>query len=229
MKRIASVWICSVLVLWGCSQENKEELELIFLNSTIVTYNGKKHDSINTIRYCLKNNTDNVYYINNLIASDTLFKIGIYKNGINLLIFDDKNEEVKYDLIPNKEANIECYVNYAYQSANMLEQRLGYKKPLQYFRRFENNNFFFIYPNQRIYFEYSLNLNKPVDFDGARMGAVDLNKGKEYYAELSMASDSTNYKSVLPREILQSISANNAKVYHGFITSKNKVPIKVIE
>lgn len=56
----------------------------------------------------------------------------------------------------------------------------------------------------------------------------NLSKGINYYGTLSIASDTSNYRKNLPRDILQTINENNAKVYHGIIESKNKVPIKVL-
>jgi len=80
-----------------------------------------------------------------------------------------------------------------------------------------------------LYFEYYLNISDTILDENFRGGFADLKKGVNYYAKLSIASDSTNYKNDLPRAILKSIEANHVKVYHGIIESKNKVPIKVLE
>ncbi len=208
------------------------ELELLLLNDNVISFSkNSDRDSINIVKYSLKNNSNKIYFINNLTEQDILSKTAIFKNGINLHIFDNKNIEVKYEIKRYRHQDLETEkcVNCMVEDFIINESRFGNKTKLKYFGLYERNNIFFIHPNETVFFQCTINLNKPMDFDAVREGYVSLDFGKVYHTKLSIASDSSNYKNVLPNDILQTIKANNAKVYHGIIESKNKVPVKVLE
>lgn len=212
--------------------DKKDDLELLLLNNDLICYSkNSKKDSINIIKYSLKNNSDKIYFINNLTDQRELSKRAIYKNGVNLLIYDNKNIEIKYEIMRylNGGLEAETCINFMMEDFKRNEHLLGNNIDLKYFGLYERNNMFFIHPNEIIYFQYSINLNRPTSFDAVREGFVSLNRDKDYFSKLSIASDSLNYKYVLPRDILQTIKRNNVKVYHGIIESKNLIPVKVID
>ena len=66
-------------------------------------------------------------------------------------------------------------------------------------------------------------------YEDTRFNYAHLKKNIKYSSKFFIPSDSSNYKSELPNDILKTIEANNVKVYNGIIESKNKVPIKVLE
>ncbi|OCB75408.1 hypothetical protein [Flavobacterium crassostreae] len=212
--------------------DKKNDLELSLLNENIVSYSkNSDKDSINIVKYSLKNNSNEIFFINNLTEQDLLSKTAVYKNGVNLRIYDDKNIESKYEIKRYRHQDLETEkgINFMFEDFNVNESRLRNKTNLKYFGLYERNNIFFIHPNETIFFYYTINLNKPINFDAVRQGYVSLDSNKKYYSKLSIASDSSNYKNVLPNDILKTIEANNVKVYNGIIESKNKVPIKILE
>ncbi|WPO76866.1 hypothetical protein [Flavobacterium sp. KACC 22761] len=233
MKIFFSNVIIFLIVLPSCSyKDKKEELELTLLNKEIVYFSdNSKIDSINIIKYKIKNNSDKTYLINNLTEEQELSEKKVFKNGANLSIYDEKNIEVNYEIKRYISENLdsENCVNFMIEDFDINEKRLKNNTNLKYFGLYERNNIFFIHPNETIQFQYIINLNRPIKFDGVREGYVNLNSRKEYYAKLSIASDSSNYKYVLPNDILNTIKDNNVKVYHGILKSTNTVPIKVLD
>ena len=225
--------LCLLFFFTTCSKENTtNDLELSLFNESMICYSkNSDKDSINIVRYCLKNNSNKTYFINNLTEQEELSKTAVYNNGINLRVFNDKNIEIKYEIKRYRHSSLDMgdCVNFMIENFEANQERLGNKNSSKFFGLYERNNIFFIHPNETIFFEYTLNLNKPTVIDGVRQGFVSLDSNKKYYAKLSIASDSSNYKNVLPRDILKTIKENNVKVYHGIIESKNRVPIKILE
>ncbi|HEU4496924.1 MAG TPA: hypothetical protein VFR70_07725 [Flavobacterium sp.] len=233
IKKYTNIFGFSLLFFFtACNKENVTgDLELSLLTKSVSCYSSiSDKDSINIIKYSLKNNSNKIYFINNLTEQEDLSKKAVYNNGINLRVFNDKNIETKYEIKRYRHPSLEIgdCVNFIIENFEANQKRLGNKNSSKFFGLYERNNIFFIHPNETIFFEYTLNLNKPTVIDGVRQGFVNLDSNKKYYSILSIASDSSNYKNVLPTDILQTIKANNVKVYHGIIESKNKVPIKVL-
>lgn len=145
-------------------------------------------------------------------------------------IYDKNNIEVKY-FQPTKcfedMKGIQSTLNYL-EYIRFEQKRLGYDKSMDYFLNNERDELYFIHPNEILFFECTFNINIPIKYNGNRMFYANLELNNQYLAELKIASDSTNYKQVLPNNILQTIKANHAKVYHGVLKSMNKVPIKVM-
>lgn len=223
--------------LYSCTEKktiSKNDLEIIFKNDTLYTFSDESpKDTINIIRYSIKNNSSNIYYINQMIRGSEVYKVGVYKNGVNIFVFDsDTKKEIKYkqDLIYYKNFNTKELYSFLKNEADSTSKWLGYRYTLDYFETFDiENKRFFIHPNEEIYFEYPIFIKKFHEFDGNRAGFVDLNSNKKYYATLSIASDRFISSDKLPRDILKTIEANNVKIYQGRIESKNKIPIKVIK
>ncbi len=229
MKKTITFIICSFL-LFGCNKiKDQTDLELTLLNQNIITYSKNSNkDSMNIIKYALKNNSDKTYFINNLTEREELSVKGIYNNGAVLRVYNNSIEE-KYEIKRQQHDYLDSEDCVYFLMDNFInsKSKLGYD--IKYFGLYERNNIFFIHPNETIFFLYNLNLNRPTNSDEVRTGFVSLDYDKEYYSKLSIASDSSNYKRVLPKDILETIQVNNVKVYHGVIESQNIVPIKVLK
>ncbi len=240
MKKIEFLvyFILVLFIVTSCNDKSNydEDLVLTLLNKEIICFSkSNPKDTVNVISYCLKNNSNQKYLINNLIEDKSLIKYAIYKNGLNVHVFNSRNEELKYEVkrfsnnYPNGLTNLtDCY-KYMIDSYIDNEKKLNNNINLKYFGLNKRNNIFFLHPGEIIYFQYSLCLTNFQKFDEVRQGFVNLDLNKNYYSKLTIASDSTNYKNVLSKDILKTIEANNVKVYHGIIESKNSVPIKVLE
>ena len=229
MRKVFTILVAFVLL--SC-QEKQNKLQIVTLNKQLFSfsYNSKK-DTIIRVCYKVINPTNNKYYVNNIIRDKNLNTKSAYKGGRFLRIFNLRTKnEVTYFTIPffwNEKEKV-C----AQESLNNIlidSKRLGYKVPKEYFYSKEGCPNFFIHPNETIYFEYYINLTDTIANENFRGGYADLKKGINYYAKLSIASDSTNYKNDLPRDVLKTIEENNFMVYHGMIESKNKVSVKVLD
>lgn len=231
-----TVFILFIFCFYNCSEKetiSANDLEINFKNDTLYTFSDKNEkDTINIIRYTIKNNSSNIYYINQMITGSEVFKRGIYKNGLNIFVFDKDNEkeiDYKQDLIYYENFDTKSFYDYLKAEADSTSKWLGYRNTLDYFDTFDiENKRFFIHPNEELYFEYPIFMKKFHKFDGNRNGFISLKTGKDYYATLSISSDRLMSSSKLPRDVLETIKANDIKIYHGIIQSKNKVPIKVL-
>ncbi|MQP53283.1 MULTISPECIES: hypothetical protein [unclassified Flavobacterium] len=219
------------LIFISCTNEKKNDLEIEILNNNLYSFSkDSDKDSVNIIRFSIKNNSNQIYYVNGSKYGG--YKIdGINKAGINMRVFDSKNKELKYHFQkqPQSKSN-ECILTFINDYNQFKNKYLGYKS--NQFNFFEKNNIeknFFIYPKQEIFFEYSLTLNKSIYNDDDRVKYVTLDKNTQYYSKIQLYSDSTNYKKQTPWDILQTIRINKVKVYHGIIESKVKIPIKIVE
>jgi hypothetical protein len=190
-------------------------------------------DTVNVIRYSIKNNSSKVYYINTLLRGTEFYKTSVYKNGVNISVFDSTvDKEVKYrdGLADYGSFDTKSYYEFIKSEADSTSKRLGYENTLDYYNTFDiEDKRIFIHPDEELYFEYPIFLKKFDKYDGNRIGTVNLNTDKNYYATLSIASDGLLYAVKLPRDILKTIKVNNAVIYDGVVESKNKVPIKVLK
>lgn len=231
------IFVFSISCLYNCTEKksiSKNDLEITFKNDSLYTFSDKSSkDKVNIIRYSIKNNSSNIYYINKIIRGSEVYKNGIYKNGVNIFVFDSNtNKEIKYkqDLIYYDNFDIKSFYDFIKNEADSTSKWLGYKYTLDYFETFDiEDKRIFIHPNEELYFEYPIFIKKFQKFDGNRIGFVNLNSNKNYYATISIASDRLISSNKLPRDILKTIEINNAKIYHGILESKNKVPIKVLD
>ncbi|MDL2141671.1 hypothetical protein QQY79_03995 [Flavobacterium tructae] len=218
-----------VLFCISCNNSNKTGLELIVENDTI-TNSGLGNKNINIIKYFIRNNSDKIYYINNICDYKLKpNKIGVYSDGLSMYIFDQNDSEINYNLshFEGSEEHLECISSFLIKKIDTYEKSLGYKSGVEFFRNTSSRNFF-IHPKETIYFEYSIDLSGPIGYEDARIGYADLSTDKQYYAKISLASDSTTYKTSLPRDILKTIKVNKAEVFSGRIESV-KIPIKFVK
>ena len=80
MRKIAIIIILSTLAFFTkCNKlDKKNDLELSLLNENIVSYSkNSDKDSINIVKYSLKNNSNEIYFINNLTEQDILSKTAV--------------------------------------------------------------------------------------------------------------------------------------------------------
>lgn len=218
-----------VLFFISCNNSNKTGLELIVDNDTI-TNSGIGNKNINIVKYFIRNNSDKIYYINNICDYKLKpNKIGVYSNGMSMYIYDQNGSEINYNVSHFKgaEEDLECVSSFLMEKVDIYEKSLGYKSRVEFFRNTSSRNFF-IHPKETIYFEHSIDLSESIGYEDARIGYADLNKDKKYYAKISFASDSTTYKTSLPRDILKTIKVNKAEVFSGRIESA-KIPIKFVK
>ncbi|KGO92655.1 hypothetical protein [Flavobacterium subsaxonicum] len=224
MKKI--ILLFAVLIIVGC-KKSEGGLELTVENDTIIASSDENGEYVNIIKFSITNNSDDHYYINNNCHDGKICETAVYSDGVNLRIYNRDNTEIKYNhghFTGGDEASDAYYL--LLKNAMLYEKSLGYEYPVDYYRQVGFKNFF-IYSGETIYFEYPLNINKAVGYEAVRVGLITLDKNKHYKATVSMFSDSTRYKDVLPRDILKTLKANNIKVYHGDIKS-NKLPVKVM-
>lgn len=214
------------MLFCSCTKESRNDLELIVENKTIIN-KGIGDTCVNIVRFSVQNNSDKTYYINNLDNYKLKNNRGIFLNGVSILIYDQNDREIKYNSGYFKKENAECVYDILMDNADIYEKKLGYKNRVDYFRNFGFKNFF-IHPKETIYFEYPIDLSGFIGYEAVRFGYADLNKNKKYYAKISLASDSTTYKTSLPRDILKTIKANKAEVFSGRIESA-KIPIEFVK
>lgn len=216
---------------------NYQPLLLNVLNDKFITYEyGSKKDTLNILEYEVINQSDNIYYINNLVEQDEFFLPAIYKNGINLRVFNNENIEVEYDksLFPfgfrdsDSEGNAICNQRLA-TVLNLEIERLKEEDYFMYHSTSHLKHGFFIHPKERLFFRMYLNLTDTLAYEDMRLNYAKIYSNTKYYCKLQLASDSLNYRKILPKHIIKTIEANNVKVFHGIIESSNTVPVKVIE
>jgi hypothetical protein len=236
MKKIVTSYIF-LLILISCinKKENINDLEFEILNDTLVAFPyemGK--DTINVLNYSIKNNSNHIYYFKQGSGNDFLYK-KVYKNGLYLNIFErTSNKEVDYsDKLPfehQNRSNCDSCCNFI-QSIRLIKEteRLKENDKISYYSTKDKRHYFFIHPKEKLFFKQYINLTDSMRYEDTRFNYAHLKKKLNYYSKLFIPSDSNNYKNVLPKDILKTIEANNVKVYHGIIESKNKIPIKVLE
>lgn len=227
-----------IYILQGCKdvKEQKAPLLMTLLNEELIAYSYDiKRDTLNVLEYEIMNQSEDIYYINNLFEQKKFFIPSIYKNGINIRIFDDKNKEVKYDesifSFGFRDSDSQNDSIWLYKSAilkNLEVQRNKDEDHFWYYSTINSKHSFFIHPQEKIFFKMYLNLTDTIAYEDARLNYAKIYNDKKYNARLELVSDSSNYKKVLPNQILKRIKQNKVKVYHGIIQSKNNIPVKVL-
>ncbi|WP_130735244.1 hypothetical protein [Flavobacterium sp. J27] len=220
------------LLLFICSCNKNEDIYIEILNDNLYTFdNSYKKDTINVVKFKVVNNSNKKYYINQISFNEIYNRPSISYKGIDIRLFDSSGKEVKY--LPNFSRDNDLDLNCRVYQTSLIEsqsKRLGYNKVLQYYALFDKISNFYIYPSEEKYFEFAINLSKgnvtkPL---GNRIYA-DIQRNKNYYATVSMVSDSAGYKNNLPNDILMNLEKNNIEIFNGIIKSKNKVDVRVIK
>lgn len=225
-----------VLSLLSCSKlsETKNDLELEILNDTLVAFPyDLQKDTINVLNYSIENKSDQIYYFKQGSGDDFLSK-KIFKNGIYIRIYDTNNKEVDYSdkmfFEHQNKSDCDSICNFV-QSIRLVKEAERLKESIKggYYHTRDKRHYFFIHPKEKLFFKQYINLTDSLRYEDTRMYYAHLKKSIKYSSKFFIPSDSSNYKSELPKDILKTIEINNVKVYHGIIESKNKVPIKVLE
>lgn len=218
-----------LLMFLSCSKQTELKLEL--LNDSLIAYSHNRKDSVNIVGYKITNPTGEIFYFNNIIETyPESGSNGVYKQGRLIRIFDEKNGEVKYKTIVPR-ITPEDFPLSSVENIRRHSRHLGYRNEIipRFIISEGGYQNFFIHPGETLYFEYYINISDTINsHEDFRHGYPELKPNINYKASLSIASDTTKYKENLPREILKTIKANNAKIYHGIITSQT-VPLKVLE
>ncbi|PIF33470.1 hypothetical protein CLU81_4084 [Flavobacterium sp. 9] len=238
MKNTIFIIVLCLFIL-GC--EKKDGLELEIINKSILSlipdtknlYNNMDDSLTNykskTIIVFKLTNYDSKSYFFNLNYFGKLYSNldGLTINQATIYFYKEernKEEKVKvryghpnFNFKPNsiasdKNARVLKMLNYSSTTTN---ENLNF-----------NNSSFIIHSNETLYFEGFVNLPYGDPIQNAH---VDFDKNTKYSAEITMFSDSTNYKKMLSRPILKTIQKNGYEVYHGVIKSKNRVPVEFIE
>lgn len=222
----------SVMILFfmffACKKTNSDDQSLKLVLETKELKVGKNYNGINVVRYSISNNSNKTFYINNFTEIIKL-PLAITKNRKYLKVFQEKTES-KYYPIFVKPTQEELHCDILNDKQKSIDSKnLGYKD-VSIYDMFDLDKLnVFIYPNQTLYFEYYVSIdNSKSESKQSSIVSIDYNSDKNYYATLSIASDSSNYKKILPKNILKTIEKNKIKVYHGIIESENKINIKIL-
>ena len=234
MKRIIVVFLIMNLLSCIDEEDKTNDLELEVLNDSLIAFPFHSNkDTINVLNYSIQNNSDNIYYIKQGLGNDFLFK-KVYKNGIYISIYETiTNKEVNYsDKLPfehSKKSVCDSCCNFI-QSIRLLKEteRLKEDNLKSYYGTKDKRHYFFIHPKEKLFFKQYVNLTDSMRYEDTRFNYAHLKKNIKYSSKLYIPIDSSNFKTELPSDILKTIEANNVKVYHGIIESKNKVTVKVI-
>lgn len=224
-------------LLFGCSKIKKNDNQLIInsYNDFIIGYsNQSKLDTINHIKFSIKNLSDDKFFILPSSNPQSFGVFGVYKDNFILSIYDENDLLIKpindKPYYTNHSDLFRNYYDFLLDFSDTLSNRLKYKNTLDYFKKYDwEFKRLIIYSNEEHFFEYPINLNQYDPFDSNRDGLINLDKKNNYYCKLILVCDSTNYKKKLPRDILKTLETNNIKVYHGIIESTTKIPIKIID
>jgi hypothetical protein len=241
--------ILSFLVIcYSCKNNSKNDIELGFLNKNLKAYCIKgdctykaaynfenyKKKSVNKVRFKIKNNSHNNYYINTYCINEYATKGCTYQESfpdvsfglsLNNLLIRDNNKIITSDYIFQKELFIETECsNYNDSLLFKRYHSLGYKNDAQNYINYNvTKNLIKIRAGETLYFETYINL----PFNNSQF--VKLSPDKKYTASLTFYADTTNLKKVLTWAQLKDIEENNYKLYQGTITSTNSIPIVFVE
>ena len=234
--------LISILVLVsfleGCKDLDlqKDPLHLNILNNELISYSyDLKKDTLNILEYEIINMSNDIYYVNNLFEQNQFFKNSVFKNGLYIRVFDEKNKEVKYDrsifssgFRASDSTSDSIWLFKTAILKNLEIGRSNEENHFWYYSTLDSKHNFFIHPKEKIFFKMYLNLTDTIAFEDARLNYAKIYNNNKYIAGLELASDSSNYRKVLPDQILKRIKDNKAKVFHGIIKSKNMIPVRVL-
>ncbi|MRX40068.1 hypothetical protein GJU43_12345 [Flavobacterium sp. LC2016-23] len=234
-KNILIIMLC--LSVLGCKR--KEGLELEIINKSILSLVPEDKNTYNNMDDSLtnyKSKTIIVFKLTNYDCKSYYFNLNyfgkLYSNLDGLTI----NQATIYFYKDNRNKEEKVKVRYGHPNFNLNPNSISNKRNVDILKMlnysttgnekyFDNSNFI-IHSNETLYFEGFVNLPYGDPIQNAH---VDFDKNAKYSAEITMFSDSTNYKKMLSRPILRTIQKNGYQVYHGVIKSKNRVSIKFIE
>jgi hypothetical protein len=177
---------------------NKSDIELTILNDTLFAYSFEmKRDTINFLRFEISNNSNKIYYINDIVNGGRLYQKSVYKERVQLRIFNANNEEVEYRHIAyyndhryNSDELNNCFS--VCEKINVLDSERRFSisdKPNYYYYGYKYNKSFFIHPKEKLYFEIYLNITDTLLYESERIGYAELSKNTSYRGQVSIVSD----------------------------------------
>jgi hypothetical protein len=236
MKQIIMVilFISCFTITNSCGKDESEPLELRILNKKLVAYNNaSQKDTINILRFKVKNNSDNIYYFTPLQNEIFLKTFPPHKGNLSVRIYDEKIVEADYinlnpsHLGPNETVEDSTCISRSGKIFSLQMSRLSTEKQERYFINREVGFHFFIHPGETLFFETYLNLTDTLEYEFGRNRYAILKSDSKYHAQIYLVSDSTTVNE-LPDFILKTIEENNARIYHGALKSKNDVRVRVL-
>jgi hypothetical protein len=234
MKKIKLGCIFFILICCSKKELTYNDLELDILNDTLIAYSFEmEKDTVNVLNYSIQNNSNKIFYFKQGEGNDYLSN-KLYKNGIFIGINETNYKEVSCSNKFPFEHNNKSKCDSCSSLLNLMTivkdtERLKESIKGGYYHTRDKRHYFFIHPGEKLFFKQYINLTDSMRYEDTRINYAHLKKNKKYYSRFFIPSDSTDFKHELPKDILKTIEANNVKVYHGILESKNKVPVKVIE
>lgn len=228
MRKLLIIFV-SFFFFYSC-RKNSEHIELEILNNDFICYSGDKHyffseeyqkKYLTIYRYKIKNNSKKKYIFNLDVTSKFLYKEKEYFNGKDILFFNSDSDSLDvYGRINNSSNN--CKENYfKYIESNLGNRFLNIEKN----KLFKVNNFT-LNPGEIKYIENYVILPYGDDYNN---NSIKLKKGKNYFVNLKIWSDSTDTKNFFNDSELKTFKENGYEFFHGTVISKNKVPLKMVE
>lgn len=209
-------FIC--FIFFSCKKNEDSTFDLEIISNQLVM--GQKQPAKNILRYRLTNKGSKIYYFNQFPQSKILGKFHnyIFLNNSCFVVKDSKKDTVKMGY---------GIVDYSVEYSAFLDNQLKPIRELGYTKNEEAislNKNFLIHPNETLYFEELVYLPNDRDY---RFYKYDIIK-ENSFVSIFMFSDTTKYKKAISNAMLETIKKNNYTVFHGIITSKNKIPINLV-
>lgn len=230
MKRILSL-IIVFTVLIACNDRKAEKgLELEILGEDFICYSGddyyfseeyqKKH--LTKYKYKVTNNSNKKYILNLDASSNFLYKKREYFNYKDVLIFTSENDSLKvYSRIRNF-IDKDCRKDYY----DYIERNLGNRFLNIEMEKPYKVNSFTLNPGETKFIENFVILPFGDEFNH---NSIKLKSKSNYFVTVKIWSDSTDVKNVFDDSELKTFKENGYEFYHGVVSSKNKVPLKLME
>lgn len=221
MKKLMIIILCSTFI--SCEQNEKAELELSLISTEVNCLKVNPADywkfinatesapqnSRTILKYKFENHSDKAYYFN-IDSYNNEFENSNIKVDKTFLLVTDLNGNLVN--AKGRELTSESL------SDILISEYLTHKS-----LNIPSKNFI-IHPKEVLYFEWFTimpfgNIVESTNYQ------IKLDYDKQYFAEIVLSSDSTNYRNIISKSDLKTIDKNHYNVFHGKIKSINKVPI----
>jgi hypothetical protein len=231
MKRIISLAIVFT-VLIACNDRKAEKgLELEILSEEFICYSGDEYHFfsdeyqkkyLTKYKYKVTNNSNKKYILNLDASSNYLYKKREYFNYKDVLVFTSENDSLEvYSRIRNF-IDKDCRKDYY----DYIERNLGNRFLNIEMEKPYKINSFLLNHGETKYIENYVILPFGDEFNH---NSIKLKSKSNYFVTVKIWSDSTRLKEVFDDSELRTFKENGYEFYHGVVSSKNKVPLKLIE
>jgi len=231
MKRIISLAIVFT-VLIACNDRKAEKgLELEILSEDFICYSGddyyyfsdeyqKKY--LTKYKYKVTNNSNKKYIFNLDASSNFLYRKKEYFNYKDVLVFASENDSLEVYSRIRDFIDKDCRKDYYdYIERNLGNRFLNIEKEKPY-----KVNSFTLNPGETKYIENYVILPFGDEFNH---NSIKLKSKSNYFVTVKIWSDSARLKEVFDDSELRTFKENGYEFYHGEVTSKNKVPLKLMD